>query len=196
MNALNTPSPATDDTARLPVGGAFVRLSAAELRSFLELGASQLEAAIKEADGRVNALTQSVTAVAAHSASLERLSRELEESQGEAAVAVRHEVAQVAREMAAATQSAIMSLQFYDKMIQRLTHVRDGLAIPAESVERAPASGSAAWETLLDRVRSRYSMVEERVLFDFLIRGTGPDQMLRALTDLRAASSGGKLDLF
>ena len=135
--------------------------------------------------------------MASHSASLERLSRALEESEGEASVAVRHEVAQVAKEMAAATQSAIMSLQFYDKMIQRLTHVRDGLAIPAESVRAfAPRADQPPGRRCLDRVRSRYSMVEERVLFDFLIRGTGPDQMLRALTDLRAASSGGKLDLF
>lgn len=196
MEALNTTTAGLDDTARLPVGGSFAQLSAAELRSFLELGASQLEAAIKEADSRVNALTQAVTEVAAHSATLERLSKVLEAAEGDAALAARHEVAEVSKAMAAATQSAVISLQFYDKMIQRLTHVRDGLAIPAESVARAPVNGSAAWEALLDRVRSRYSMVEERVLFDFLIRGTGPDQMLRALTDLRAAGSGGKLDLF
>jgi hypothetical protein len=87
-------------------------------------------------------------------------------------------------------------MQFYDKMIQRISHVRDGLAIPAETIEAGPAARSAAWEQLLERVRDRYSMVEERVLFDFLIRGTGPREMMQALTDLQGASRPGELELF
>jgi hypothetical protein len=39
-------------------------------------------------------------------------------------------------------------------------------------------------------------MVEERVLFDFLIRGTGPREMMQALTDLQGASRPGELELF
>jgi hypothetical protein len=39
-------------------------------------------------------------------------------------------------------------------------------------------------------------MVEERVVFDFLLRGTGPEQMLQALTDLRGATNPGELELF
>ena len=192
MEALNTLSSGGPDHGPPPQAAG---LSAPELRSFLELGASQLEAAIKEADSRVDALTQSVTAVAAHGAAMEQLIASLDASDPAALDSIRASARALSAQMADATHHAIVSLQFYDKMIQRLTHVRDGLAIPAETVERSPVSGSAAWEGLLDRVRSRYSMVEERVLFDFLLRGTGPDQMLRALTDLRSAEAG-ELDLF
>ena len=39
-------------------------------------------------------------------------------------------------------------------------------------------------------------MVEERVIFDFLMKGTGPEQMLAALADLRGATNPGELELF
>ena len=54
----------------------------------------------------------------------------------------------------------------------------------------------ANWEALLERVRSRYSMVEERVLFDFMMRGLSAEQMLKALTGLRSSASPGELEVF
>ncbi len=68
--------------------------------------------------------------------------------------------------------------------------------VDAVSIEAGPQERSAAWEQLLDEVRGRYSMVEERVLFDFLLRGTGPREMMQALTDLQGASRPGELELF
>jgi hypothetical protein len=39
-------------------------------------------------------------------------------------------------------------------------------------------------------------MVEDRVLFDFLVRGTGPREMMQALTDLQGASRPRELEPF
>ena len=83
-------------------------------------------------------------------------------------------------------QATVTSLQFYDKLIQRLTHVRDGLAIPSDSTVSSLDPARSDWNSMLEQVRSRYSMVEERVLFDFMMRGLSADQMLKALTGLRA----------
>jgi hypothetical protein len=92
-------------------------------------------------------------------------------------------------------QATITSLQFYDKLIQRLTHVRDGLAIPSDSTVHGVDKGSD-WNAMLEQVRSRYSMVEERVLFDFMMRGLSADQMLKALTGLRGTATPGELEVF
>jgi hypothetical protein len=56
--------------------------------------------------------------------------------------------------------------------------------------------GRSDWNSMLEQVRSRYSMVEERVLFDFMMRGLSADQMLKALTGLRAAAAPGELEVF
>jgi hypothetical protein len=171
-------------------------LSVAELRSFLELGAAQLESAMKDSDARVASLTSAVSHVARRLTSIRGLAAQMPAADPQQCRVLGEQLASLSAEMEMDAQQAIIALQFYDKLIQRITHVRDGLAIPAETIEAAPADRSAAWQKLLERVRGRYSMVEERVLFDFLIRGTGPREMMQALTDLQGASRPGELELF
>jgi hypothetical protein len=87
-------------------------------------------------------------------------------------------------------------MQFYDKLTQRLAHVREGLALPKALIDAGPQPKSAHFDEVCAQIRARYSMVEERVVFDFLLRGTGPEQMLEALMDLRGATNPGELELF
>ena len=116
--------------------------------------------------------------------------------EGAEAAQARLRIRQLSDALAQHVQSTITSLQFYDKLIQRLTHVRDGLAIPSDSTfDRGDQAGSD-WTAMLEQVRSKYSMVEERVLFDFMMRGLSADQMLKALTGLRGTATPGELEVF
>jgi hypothetical protein len=78
--------------------------------------------------------------------------------------------------------------------VQRLTHVRDGLVIPAG--RRGEGGHAVDWNDVLDQVRSRYSMVEERALFDFMMRGLSADSMLQALVTMKGTVTPGDLELF
>ena len=111
-------------------------------------------------------------------------------------VALSERLCTMSAELELDAQQAVVALQFYDKLVQRIAHVRDGLTIPAEAVAAGPRLRSATCEQLLGQVRSRYSMVEERVLFDFLFRGTGSREVMQALTSLLGASRPGELELF
>ncbi len=192
MAALDKSS-ALRDAAKPPVPDA---LSAADLRSFLELGAAQLESAMKDSDARVASLTSAVSHISRRLTNIRAVAAELPSADDAQCRILASQLGTLSAEMELDAQQAIIALQFYDKLIQRITHVRDGLAIPAETIDASPADRSAAWQKLLERVRGRYSMVEERVLFDFLIRGTGPREMMQALTDLQGASRPGELELF
>jgi len=172
-----------------------VELSAGELRSFLELGAAQLESAMKDSDARVASLTSAINHMVERLVALREIASALPASDARGCE-LAAQLASVHAELELDARQAVVALQFYDKLIQRIQHVRDGLAIPAEVIEAGPQERSAAWEQLLDQVRGRYSMVEERVLFDFLLRGTGPREMMQALTDLQGASRPGELELF
>jgi hypothetical protein len=171
---------------------------AGELRRFLELGAAQLDAAIRESDARVDKLATAVTAVATDARELEVQLQALDSassgSSGEQQARVR--IRELAAQLDTHVQATVTSLQFYDKLIQRLTHVRDGLAIPSDSTVSSLDPARSDWNSMLEQVRSRYSMVEERVLFDFMMRGLSADQMLKALTGLRAAAAPGELEVF
>lgn len=169
-----------------------VNALAQEMRQFLDLGAVQLEAAVKEADSRVNSLSMAVGAVAADARELQLQAHAYVEADGGSQQATRERITELADALSAHVRLAITSLQFYDKLVQRLNHVRDGLVIPAS---RGAAGRDSDWDELLEAVRSRYSMVEERVLFDFMMRGLSADQMLKAVTGMQEAAPG-DLELF
>ena len=169
---------------------------AGELRRFLELGAAQLDAAIRESDARVDKLAGAVTAVATDARELETQVQALDSADAAEVQQARQRIRQLVMQLDADVQATVTSLQFYDKLIQRLTHVRDGLAIPSDSTVSALDPARSDWNSMLEQVRSRYSMVEERVLFDFMMRGLSADQMLKALTGLRAAAAPGELEVF
>ncbi len=127
------------------------------LHQFLNLGVAQLDAAVRESDTQVDKIAQCLAAIATDLQQLEA------RAQAEPAA----KCTDLATSIRASVQAAVKALQFYDKLIQRLTHVR-----------------------------ARYSMVEERVLFDFMMRGLRAEQMLKALQSLREASAPGELELF
>lgn len=169
---------------------------ALELRRFLELGSAQLDAAIRDSDAKVGQLTAAVTALASDARELQLQLRGLDSGDAAQVGPARERIGQLAAQLDAQVQVTVMSVQFYDKLIQRLTHVSDGLAIPSDATAAEADPSRSDWNAMLDQVRSRYTMVEERVLFDFMMRGLSADQMLQALTGLRAETAPGELDVF
>ncbi len=96
-----------------------------------------------------------------------------------------------------AGRAGATALQYHDRLTQRLTHVRDTLAALAEFLS-APGKRSLAtdWDQLRADIRARYSMEQERLIFDLLVRGSTPDEVLRALSDLSIGGAAGHVDLF
>jgi hypothetical protein len=152
------------------------------LRRFLDLGVAQLDAAIREGDGQVSRLSEALSLLATE---LRQCARS-----ADGPLAASLEVCD------AHLQAAMRGLQFYDKLIQRLTHVRDGLAIPADAMAIEGTGIANDWAAILGQVRARYSMVEERVLFDFMMRGLSTTEMLKALRSMREATDPGELEEF
>lgn len=167
---------------------------ASELRRFLELGAAQVDAALRESNARVEKLASAVSSIAADARALDREVRALDPT--EETRARRARIGELIGSLNAHVQASITALQFYDKLVQRLTHVREGLAIPADTAQRNANVSATQWQGLLRQVRERYSTVEERVLFDFLMHGLNADQMGKALTGLRASAAAGEFEAF
>jgi hypothetical protein len=90
------------------------------------------------------------------------------------------------------------ALQYHDRLVQRLSHVRDTLsALAGFLLGRASERGPVAdWDQLRADIRSRYSMEQERLMFDLLVRGASPDEVLRALATLQVGGAASRVDLF
>jgi hypothetical protein len=109
------------------------------------------------------------------------------------------ELATLVARLGATTEgaSATTALQFHDRLTQRLTHVRDTLASVAKFLdERSHYGPGSNWDRLRADIRGQYSMEQERVMFDLLIGGASPDQVLQALDEMRTNGAASHVDLF
>ena len=124
--------------------------------ALLELAASQLEVAAHTSDARVETLAGSIAALVS-------LGAQLQAANG--AGAENHALAAKIVEQA---QNALVAMQFHDQLVQRMAHVRDALNELNEALAGAPAA-EVDWATVLAGIRFRYSMEDERMLFDRII---------------------------
>ncbi len=68
--------------------------------------------------------------------------------------------------------SAIIAFQFYDKLSQRLDHVSESLTALSHLISDPAALYSPQqWQKLQQAIRSKYTMEEEREMFDNVISG-------------------------
>jgi len=76
-------------------------------------------------------------------------------------------------------QSAIIAFQFYDKLTQRLDHVSGSLGDLTSIISDPELLYSPVeWRGLQESIRSKYTMAEERNMFDKVISGTPIEQAL------------------
>jgi len=93
--------------------------------------------------------------------------------------------------------AAATALQFHDRLTQRMTHVRDTLASLAKFLdERSHHGPGSNWDRLRADIRSQYSMEQERLMFDLLVGGATPEQVLEALSEMRTNGAASHVDLF
>ena len=129
-------------------------MSAIPLPPLLELATAQLEVALQKSNAQVEQLASSVDA-------LSKLGAALRAHQDPA-------VAQQGARILAESLRAMFAMQFHDLLAQRLEHVRDALGDMHDALAAPvpPRTGE-----LLRVIRSRYTMEDERKLFDVVLGG-------------------------
>jgi hypothetical protein len=128
--------------------------AAIPLAPLLELTAAQLEVALQNSNSQVERLAAAIAAFA-------RLGVEMSVSSDLA-------VAEQGARVNAEAQRALFAMQFHDQLAQRIHHVRDALGDMHDAVT-APSPPAA--DDLLGVIRSRYTMEDERRLFDVVLAG-------------------------
>jgi hypothetical protein len=128
------------------------RASAIPLPPLIELASAQLEVALQNSNSHVEKLAASVDAIS-------KLGAEL---RGHA----NPEVAERGARLLAEALNAMFAMQYHDQLAQRLEHVRDALGDMHDALA-APVPPAAP--VLLGAIRSRYTMEDERKLFDVVL---------------------------
>lgn len=144
----------------------------------LELVAGQIMAAMRESDSSVDVLTNTFTSMAGYVRSMAEIANDIPTTAENANKKIA--LTGIAEQVGGMVNQAVVSFQFYDKLIQRLSHVVHGLADIRELVgDKSRLYNPDEWLALQERYRDKFSTVEERALFEaVLIQGVPLDQAL------------------
>jgi hypothetical protein len=131
----------------------------------LALCEAQMEAAIQDSDAAVDTLVAAFTDLMNAVRDLGGVSKtgSADSAQARALNEINNRCNELSRQVAA----AVMAFQFYDKLSQRLGHVRYSLSTMALFIcDRSNSQRPEHWEKLLSTLGRLYRTAEERAIFD------------------------------
>ncbi|RTL51345.1 MAG: hypothetical protein EKK46_12415 [Rhodocyclaceae bacterium] len=164
----------------------------------LELAAGQVEAAMKDSNTSVGVLTDTFTSLADTLVTVDVALDTLPDSVGNGLV--KAEIREGTRQIGEKVHQAIIAFQFYDKLVQRLDHVCASLAgLSVVVSDRAKLYNPDEWLGLQQRIRDKYTMEEERAMFDAVLQGMTVKDALAHYMQARmqqVEESGGDVELF
>ncbi len=165
-----------------------------ETMLMLELAAGQIESAMKDSNSSVDVLTDSFTTMAGY---LHMISSTLTTLPDEGMVGdTKQNMLEAAGNVTGMVHQSIMAFQFYDKLSQRLGHVCHSLAALNELVgNQHRLFNPQEWVALQEKIRSKYTTVEEKAMFDAVINGMPVHEALeKYMSEMK--DKGSDIDLF
>jgi hypothetical protein len=165
-----------------------------QMANMLGLCEAQMESALHDSDKAVDALIKAFTcmvdATRALSTVTENLPQELKQKMSSD---IDGQVAEISKQMG----SAVMAFQFYDKLTQRLGHVRYSLSTLALFVcDRNQSNQPEQWKRLLNTLRRLYRTEEERQIFQMIMDGIANDVSPAVALPAVDETKAGEVELF
>jgi len=144
-----------------------------ETSKMLILSAIQVEDMLNEADLSVNTLTESFTSIVEHMQAINSHLLALD------SCSIRDEAIACCTETTDKIQASIIAFQFYDRMQQCLQHVTLNLKGLSELVENPDRLyNPEEWGQFQSKIRSRYTMESEKLMFDAIVKGKSVTEAL------------------
>ncbi|MGH8511478.1 MAG: hypothetical protein ACREU9_01650 [Gammaproteobacteria bacterium] len=159
----------------------------------LHVAVAQMDVTMHEGDVSVAALSGALSSIAA---SLKRIGQCARESPSAGEPAQKGNLPASCSTLAKKVEAAIMAIQFYDAMTQKLTHISENLQALAYFIaDPGRVDRPSAWHALKQRTRARFTMESERRVFDALMRGMPMEEAVRAAKGAEPPPAGA-IDLF
>jgi hypothetical protein len=168
-----------------------------QMANMLGLCEAQMESAMQESDKAVDALVQAFTCLVDTSRTVNALTAQLpQDVKDSVGAGLNQQVEAISKQMA----SAVVAFQFYDKLSQRLGHVRYSLSTLALFVcDRSQSASPDQWKRLMNTLRRLYRTEEERQIFQMMMDSVAADDAtvnVAALREESQAQQVGEIELF
>lgn len=169
-----------------------------QMANMLGLCEAQMDSALQESDRAVDRLIQAFTSLGDATRSVGALTQSLPaDLKSTVTRDLEAQVAEISKQMAA----AVIAFQFYDKLTQRLGHVRYSLSALAQFVcNRKQTEQPEQWQRLHATLRRLYRTDEEREIFQLMMECDSPEVINEASFDPSAdpgcEAKTGEIELF
>jgi prophage DNA circulation protein len=166
-----------------------------ETVKLLNLAVSHIEESMHVGDDSIDTLTDSFTTMAGDIQSIQKSVEELPDS---VSSTLSKEMADKCSSLKQQVHNAIIAFQFYDRLIQKLTHVSHSMDTMADLIiDQARLFNPHEWTALQEKIRSSYTMESERLMFDALMNGASiQEAMEQAEKHDGVNGQTGEIDLF
>ena len=136
----------------------------------LELAAVQIETAMTDSNASVDVLAHSFTTMAGFMQMISETVKTLPD-QGEVGAA-KQRLSGASDDVSGMMQQAIIAFQFYDKLVQRLSHVGLSLGELSDLVaDSRRLFNPTEWVALQQRIKAKYSTADEIAMFEAVMQG-------------------------
>lgn len=165
-----------------------------ETIKMLNLSVAQVGCSLKFGDESVGALTESFTSMASAVEDIKQTAHAADSLHDHELL---EKIEQTCDNLANKVQGAIIAFQFYDRLTQNLAHVSNGLSELGDLVsDNARLYNPSQWASLQQNLRSRYTMEEEREMFDMILNGSSVQEALESLQGKKETPHSGEIELF
>jgi hypothetical protein len=169
-----------------------------QIAQMLELCEAQMESATCESDLAVDTLVKAFSSLAETARSIKAATASLTAEQRAVLgdLDILKKLESIDRQMS----SAVVAFQFYDKLTQRLGHVRYSLSTLAMFVcDRAQATQREQWRRLFTTLKRLYRTQEEKEIFQMMVEGASADEArdhIHQSTQTLKIAAAGEIELF
>jgi len=162
----------------------------------LNLATAQIEFSMTDGDDSIGVLTESFTSMSEGvqniAAAVESFSKFSDIDPG-----LQNQLMQQCNELGGEMQKAIVAFQFYDKLVQRLSHVRNSMTHLSDLIaDEEKLQSIDAWKKLQNTIRGSYTMEEDRKLFDAILAGRSINDVLKEMAIKQDDSTEDDIELF
>lgn len=92
---------------------------------------------------------------------------------------------------------AVVALQFYDRLSQRLSHVADSLGALGKLVSRQTRGNiPEEWNGQREKIRSSYTTETEHQIFDAIMSGASIDEAIKWVTKTEKNTADNEIEMF
>ena len=164
----------------------------------LNLAVAQIKQSLNDGNASVDTLASSFTALATNLNDIQTSISHIDTENHAENEKIKLIVQGSATTATDKVQAAIVAFQFYDKLTQRLDHVSQSLSSLGQLIADPNSLYSPPkWRELQESIRSKYTMEEERRMFDKVLAGTPIDEALFEFNDeMQESAKDDDIELF